>query len=800
MENGENLREKRTGAMHLQEIGEKGIKEDMEIRSRKKERLRLPNLWFAAALVLLFGVCAVYAVMAQKNLDFIPINGTYQNFNPVRRLLDGQIPYQDFNDYLGLGHLLWGSLFTWLWGGNYAASLSAFQFLAVGSSAVVCLVLAAAIFRDKRLGVCFTTILLLSVLLWDAAAVEDPGPLLTFIRKMITTGTSARMLRGAAPAFLVLLLLAGESCVRRFHLFSRLQEKHRARLLAFLCGLCGGVFFTYSNDYGISSWLCFGLMAAVVAFARTGKVHRAILRMLSYFLGSAAGLLVFVAVVTRGHVTNWLKLTFGTGGYQSWYYISGHSFFAYEVDFNFYSLLQAALVVVYIVQIVRHKGDTDSLHRFGIPAAINMTAFCATNEYKLLSGDDLHEMAFLALGVTVLCEALRLVIPAAAKMADAAHRMRIVQGGTLVLALVWIGSSGLSSAIAFSDQRGGSYFPRLGGYMTSLSASILETEQFLDGKTVFSTYASALEADLGQFQPSGYDYIIHVLGDDARKAYMDAFEAGNFDYVTTIRREYSPWEYWVSTANWFFYQELYRNYHPVFSNEYQILWEKNDPNQTFELPASAVKVSLEPVNESVSKIVVTGDESLSGFADIHLKCSTVPEDGWRAKLMYASLINICNTAPQTWVETGRADESCTAVRMSGSESLDQINLPSGSDTTISVELVDGYGEVTLTSKPETATRLEVSDVYCNAVYTVFDNFVIGAEYSQDDPADAVLRIPNTTGNENAVKQAQALLCGTQKVNIQKADFQEDKIYLQLDCDPAWLQEFLDRENCIQLLK
>ena len=70
-----------------------------------------------SALVLIV-ICLLYAMSFGHYVNFYPINGTVQNFNPVRRLLAGQIPYRDFQDYLGMGHLFSGAIATLATGGG----------------------------------------------------------------------------------------------------------------------------------------------------------------------------------------------------------------------------------------------------------------------------------------------------------------------------------------------------------------------------------------------------------------------------------------------------------------------------------------------------------------------------------------------------------------------------------------------------------------------------------------------------------------------------------------------------------
>ena len=116
----------------------------------------------------------------------------------------------------------------------------------------------------------------------------------------------------------------------------------------------------------------------------------------------------------------------------------------------------------------------------------------------------------------------------------------------------------------------------LGGNLTSLGEDLKATEEFLDENEFFATYASAQEVLNNTFQPSGTDYIIHVLGDSQREAYLNAFRTGSFKYAATIRETYTDWEYWVQRANWFFYRELYENWHPVYANSYELYWERNE--------------------------------------------------------------------------------------------------------------------------------------------------------------------------------------------------------------------------------
>lgn len=78
--------------------------------------------------------------------NFFPINGTFQNFNPARRLLNGQVPYKDFQDYLGMGHLYVRVISAVLFGGTYRSSLMGFSFLTFFGFAFISYVIGRVVF------------------------------------------------------------------------------------------------------------------------------------------------------------------------------------------------------------------------------------------------------------------------------------------------------------------------------------------------------------------------------------------------------------------------------------------------------------------------------------------------------------------------------------------------------------------------------------------------------------------------------------------------------------------------------
>jgi hypothetical protein len=106
-----------------------------------------------------------------------------------------------------------------------------------------------------------------------------------------------------------------------------------------------------------------------------------------------------------------------------------------------------------------------------------------------------------------------------------------------------------------------------------LGQSVLDTRRAELGRepVLWSTYASYLEWQRGQFHPS-FDYIIHALGPENRSAYATSFQALKPDVVQTIEPTYTMYEEWLETNHWDFYRPLLRDYALVAGGPWSFFW------------------------------------------------------------------------------------------------------------------------------------------------------------------------------------------------------------------------------------
>jgi hypothetical protein len=394
-------------------------------------------------------------------------------------------------------------------------------------------------------------------------------------------------------------------------------------------------------------------------------------------------------------------------------------------------LIQAGICIVYLIKLFLEYKSVYEIRRYGILAFANMTCFCAVNEYKMISGGECREVALTVLFLTVICELYNLC-----NRYFASSGKNIVIVVALVLSLSWIISNIKEEFIfKYMTEKEGVYVEALDGNLTSLGDDLLATEQFLNGEKFFATYASAQEVVNGSFQPSGTDYIIHVLGDEQRENYLESFRNDDFKYVATMKESYTDWEYWVQRANWFFYRELYADWHPVYANSYEIYWEKNS-TEGENIVISGFDLEIVDVDESSKKIVVNCDENLNGIADVYMEANVMVTGGITSRLVFSKNIKVENTGVVYADNNGSYYES-NYLRP---ETHEYIPIP----------IINGYGEVTVTSNPTRNTLLTIDNVSCERIFTVTSDLVQITGTLLDGSGRVVFIVVKSEKNINAI--------------------------------------------------
>lgn len=694
------------------------------MKDTTKNILRRLAPW-AALLILLAGFAAVRGLEDSFVIDYNITNGDFQNYNPVRHLLAGQAPYADFTVYLGAGELYGMAAILLLVGNTFARSMFAAEFLTWFCFELLVLAVCRAVFRTGRAARAMTAALSAYCLL----AVQGTNlPGMNWLRNLLgyasSSGNSARMIRSGALPIAVLLCGVALCLWRAFP--PKADAKGLRKYLplgpTLAVPFIAGAMVPWSNDMGASMYLAVSLAYGLFLLRQYGtKIKAVALRVGQYIVVSVLGLGISVTLISWGHPLSWLRQARGVSAYQAWYYGSGQGeklYYLSELDLNWSFWVMLALAVVFAVMIFRARSQENAVRAAGLFAMCLGMAFWNIL-YCLLSsaqnGPDGGAKALLAILVPVFAAAGLAWLAGHKERVFALLRRGLPPVAALFgCAVLALGTWQQIDARIQGREEGYTRVDSLGGWLGDNAAKLATEQSILAGRTVWSTYASALEAMEGQLQPSGTDYIIHVLGDSQRVAYLQQFQAGGFDLVQTPSYKVTSYERWSRNANWWFYRELYRYWVPV-GNTFvcggmHIFWQRNGVDNDMGV---ATTVDIDQTAENVVTITITADDpTFCGVADLTLHYSHTVDADFLLRGGVGSYLHVSpDTEKRLCEESGRDSLNC------------EFFIPTDKDTYyIPVTMENGVGTVTLTSLPGDAAHLTVSSAEVTGTFFDWEYF------------------------------------------------------------------------------
>lgn len=512
-------------------------------------------------------------------------------------------------------------------------------------------------------------------------------------------GNSARLIRGFVLIILAMIFLQYKKID-----WNNKKVERVTTGIAFI----SGVFLLWSNDYGVAASISIAIVYAGNIIKFFWKQWKQIIRQAGiYIFMYLFGMISSALFVTKLNIKDWFAFILGVGKYQQWYYDRNplqKTYYIYEWDVSTWSVFVLLLVFYYLIQIIKEKSfstNQNSLIRNGLLLYLFLTVFLGTNLYHLLSGgvsEEMMQIVLIGYGAGQLTKLLHKLNQKSIRKVGIGVNLLLVAYGITILFSYQINKNQITTDYSYI---GG----KIDGYLNQLEAESLEiAKEKLEGKTFFSTYASAVEVYMDSFQPTKNDYIIHVLGDYARIEYLDTFKKGNYDYVATIREDYTLWEYWIRNANWFFYRQLYAEYTPNFLTGYQVYWKKGEVVTYKEKP----NVRVDYIENKI-KIILEYKDPIYAVADIGLTYSTQNKYPFYKTGAFKKMVYVTSDSQKFILQEAEKEYTDFFIP----EESNKYYIP--------ITIVNGYGEVTLEGVPLNQVAIDLIDITVEDTFYLYKN-------------------------------------------------------------------------------
>ena len=558
---------------------------------------KLPFIALISLLLSIFLVANYHRLV----LDYVPFNGAFQTYNPIRRISLGQEVVRDFNPYLGLGPTSISTFLTFLLGSNFSDSQMSIYALTLS---LHFLVLGLLFFCSGF--TIFPSLLASSLMVIILSFFLENFPL---VNEIVGPGTSNLSVRSFLPfltSFLLLILW---------------QFLPKSRLTYVGIGCLIGLQPFWSNDYGIPS--AFNLSLLTVFYFFTKDKTKIFIKVILIILSTILAFYLGGMLLTQGHLSQWLESNFkGVAGDQLWYYLwfkNYNKIFAIQDFFRHPLLIGFSGIYISSIFIIIIQGYFQTYHlKYLILIYISLTVYMA----GLLSsiGGTLSVRYFLFSVIVSF-----FTIPLAIYLWDRLFLLRVILSLKInlnspqkipFLLLIYL----IAPLIHFlgyytfhplpSAEKGYIKIDELGGWLSPKwqgSVNIAyDLKQQLQNtpaqKKMLSTYTTGMDTIIGAINPTQIDYIIHALGEKARKQYLTKWQEFQPKYITTLREDAYSWETWSRRANWWFYREFMPNYQLVEATFYNLIWQRLDQKTYTQYPTVNCQIST-LTNDRVELII-----------------------------------------------------------------------------------------------------------------------------------------------------------------------------------------------------
>jgi len=534
------------------------------------------------------------------HMNTFAANGTFQLYNPLRRLSAGQAIGFDFPFFHGIGiPLLHWPLFALLGEGVFAAETAKWLMSPI-IFFLSSLIFFYAFFRNIKKSV--VALALFTILSLFAIDVVWPGNSLIGIR-------------GTFPVLVAAALLwktDRKLVIRRQAL--ALNEVAALLLL--------GLSLPFGTEQGASAILAYAFVKfiAILTLSRSRLLDSGILLMKGLYILAIA--FVTYTIFTKGHPLSAIGYAFiDVPTDQGWYFGTDAqgfltwgnllpNLFDWSMRYMWIVIafgLVSAFLLGKVIHLRYFKEAMQYLVIYGVLAfVLTITGYYSPSS-QLISLERMMGLVLVMSIVYITFSDSVWRLKPTSNLILYAKRSSVLCLMVIPIVLISLNLYSKISAVKDYDvrstlllakeaQHSNDYFASSPGWKTSIDTF---RPYVKPGKTVWSLYTSVYDTTFGQkWNPSkgGEDYIIHALGDERRANYSSDFLKTHPDYVITLKPSYFVFEEWLWDYHWDIYQEIFNNYTLISENDSHYLWKADYHREAPPRHASVADIKSDAIS------------------------------------------------------------------------------------------------------------------------------------------------------------------------------------------------------------
>lgn len=535
----------------------------------------LNSLLRSSIILSCIGWMLFYSLTVAIDIPTFHLDGAFQTASGLFRLNSGQFPGKDFFPYLGIGPI--AILFPTfkIFGADLSASVISAQFVTLIAGALSAALIFHLICRPKSFSISITIGVIFFVTPLAAATLFSLQ-LPAWISFSISPGNSLRPIRALAPYLLAMA-----------YYFLILKIKNE-RIRYVLCGTLTASIFLWSNDYAIPSAGLFTLFVSL----HLASNHKLNLRNLcTYLFVVSVSWIALLSLATHGNPVALIKYNFLDVAKDQWWFFGPYGettrvFTIQQVGRLFSEQNQFSLVVLALIGILAiNTRYIEYALVFWIGLVLFSGGVVASVGGHL--GDYFGAFYFWA-WVTLACALANFALFATNKLFRQRKFEKIILQIVLFVFFIVSALGALNSWSNYKSSLSNAkndlnrfYVPELGGYLNKQWSGYISLIRSTESDQVIEEYWGLWSATRKIISAWPVDSVISALGSTreiAKNKLNDAYLLISTRYTTA-----TEWQPWNLSQNYWFYEELIKNWTPHDLSPTTVVWLKDShPKDEFK--------------------------------------------------------------------------------------------------------------------------------------------------------------------------------------------------------------------------